>query len=142
MTGSRTQLYNGIILLFTFFSSRLVYGNYQAFRVFRDIWAAVDAHPSLDKSQSSVMAFATESSTVPVWLAAAYLASNLTLNGLNFYWFVMMIRAVRKRFVPTNGFVTEKPTIAEKEPVTEVGVNPSTVGSGLSTPTAPRRRKA
>lgn len=130
MTGSRPQLYNGILLLFSFFSCRLVYGTYQSYRVFCDIWSAVDLHPSPEKRLSPVMAFATDSSTVPFWLASAYLASNMVLNGLNFYWFVMMIKAVRKRFVPA------------KEVVTEVDVDLSSVASALSAPAATRRRKA
>lgn len=65
------------------------------------------------------MQFATGSSTVPLWLGAVYLASNLTLNGLNFYWFFMMIKAVRKRFEPG------------KQPLTEVEVNFSSVASAV-----------
>ncbi|WYZ43001.1 hypothetical protein EsH8_VI_000700 [Colletotrichum jinshuiense] len=110
MTGSRAQLYNGLMLLFTFFSCRLVYGTYQSIKVFTDIYAAINAHPTLLEEISpetgtilaptGVMQFATATSTVPTWLAVTYLMSNLTLNGLNFYWFIMMIRAVRKRFQP------------------------------------------
>jgi len=40
---------------------------------------------------------------VPFWLAASYLASNITLNGLNWYWFGKMIEAIRKRFDPPFG---------------------------------------
>jgi hypothetical protein len=107
MTGTKVQLYNGLLLIFTFFSCRLVYGTYQSVRVFGDVWAAVDTSPMLnttistaDPVEINTMEFATETSTVPLWLAASYLASNLTLNSLNLYWFVMMIAAVRKRFVP------------------------------------------
>lgn len=35
---------------------------------------------------------------VPVWLASVYLASNIVLNSLNFYWFGKMIETIRKRF--------------------------------------------
>ncbi|KAK2729942.1 DUF887 domain-containing protein, partial [Colletotrichum kahawae] len=107
MTGSRAQLYNGLMLLFTFFSTRLVYGTHQSVRVFSDIFAAIDTNPILPVSAdtgevitSTVMRFATPTSTVPAWLAFTYLMSNITLNSLNFYWFIMMIRAVRKRFQP------------------------------------------
>ncbi|CRK45728.1 hypothetical protein BN1723_001071 [Verticillium longisporum] len=114
MTGTKPQLYNGLVLLFTFFSCRLVYGTYQSVMVFQDIWAAMNTFPGLELLKgasnspgsniplSDTMRFLTTSSTVPTWLAAAYLISNLTLNGLNFYWFVMMIRAVRKRFQPSS----------------------------------------
>ncbi|KAI9809400.1 MAG: hypothetical protein M1826_003913 [Phylliscum demangeonii] len=43
MTGSRPQLYNGIVLLATFFACRLVWGPYQTVRVFADVWTALRA---------------------------------------------------------------------------------------------------
>lgn len=106
-TGSAVQLYNGLVLISTFFSCRLVYGTYQSYLVFKDVWSAVGVHPSLsyrmDKHVSDhTMRFATEDSTVPLWLAAAYLASNLTLNSLNCYWFYKMIQALYKRFQVTS----------------------------------------
>ncbi|KAM0322816.1 hypothetical protein ACHAQA_009157 [Verticillium albo-atrum] len=144
MTGTKPQLYNGLMLLFTFFSCRLVYGTYQSVKVFGDIWAAMSTSPNLDLLtgtahstdtellRSGVMRFATATSTVPTWLAAAYLASNLTLNGLNFYWFVMMIRAVRKRFQPSKAVTGQ-----EKN-------DNAVLHAADSAPTAtrPRRRKA
>ncbi|TWU73978.1 hypothetical protein ED733_005362 [Metarhizium rileyi] len=120
MTGSRAQLYNGIILLFSFFSCRLVYGTYQSLMVFLDIWRAIYEHPSTSSLHSMSLRFATDVSTVPPWLGAVYLASNLTLNGLNFYWFVMMIKAVRKRFEPG------------QQSQTEVEVDFSSVASAVS----------
>lgn len=131
MTGSRAQLYNGFLLLFTFFSCRLVYGTYQSVRVFGDIWAAIDNNPSVSSLNSAAMDFASEVSTVPLWLGAIYLASNLTLNGLNFYWFVMMIKAVRKRFEP------------EKQPQFRTQVHSSSLASAVSgTGNQVYRRKA
>ncbi len=131
MTGTRAQLYNGFLLLFSFFSCRLIYGTYQSFLAFRDILAAINSHPTPGPRGNPVMFFATDDSTVPFWLAAVYLASNLTLNSLNFYWFFMMIRAVRKRFEPG------------KQPVTEVEVDLSSVTSGVSSDlkTQPQRRR-
>lgn len=120
MTGSRAQLYNGFVLLFSFFSCRLVFGTYQSYMAFCDILAAVNAHPGIASLDPPAMAFATNESTVPPWLAAVYLASNLTLNGLNVYWFFMMIKAVRKRFEPG------------KQPITEVEVGLSSVASALT----------
>jgi hypothetical protein len=55
--------------------------------------------------------------TVPLWLAAAYLASNLTLNGLNWFWFSKMIATLRKRFDPPLG--TRRPEVKEPMPVPE-----------------------
>ncbi|KAK2609049.1 hypothetical protein QQS21_002419 [Conoideocrella luteorostrata] len=120
MTGSRPQLYNGMLLLSTFFSCRLVYGTYQSAKVFGDIGTAINSSPSVSSLNSTAMEFATGTSTVPLWLGAIYLASNLTLNGLNFFWFIMMIKAVRKRFEP------------EKRPQEQAEVDISSTTSGVS----------
>lgn len=114
LTGSKVQLYNGIALIATFFSCRLVWGTYNSYRVFCDVWGAMQTEPSYipltsDVAQNltvptryeSTMRFVTESSAVPLWLGALYLGANLTLNSLNFYWFVKMIQAVQKRFDPS-----------------------------------------
>ncbi|KAL6879620.1 DUF887 domain-containing protein [Trichoderma longibrachiatum] len=131
MTGSRAQLYNGILLLFSFFSCRLIYGTFQSFSVMRDMWAAVNARPTkVSIAQSPVMEFATQESTVQAWLAISYVMSNLTLNSLNFYWFIMMIRAVLKRFKPN-----------EKLAITEAEVDLSSIASGVSLGSEPQRRK-
>lgn len=134
MTGSKAQLYNGILLLFTFFSARLIYGTFQSFYVFNDMWAAVNAHPTKTFSESLVMQYATSESTVPTWLAVSYLASNITLNTLNFYWFIMMIRAVLKRFKPNE----EHTTATEVE---GVEVDLSLIASGVSVGKGAQHRK-
>lgn len=41
MTGSRAQWYNGIALLITFFSCRIIWGTWQSVLVFRDMFAAL-----------------------------------------------------------------------------------------------------
>ncbi|KAF4986822.1 hypothetical protein FDECE_15755 [Fusarium decemcellulare] len=138
MTGTRTQLYNGLMLLFTFFSCRLVYGTYSSFCVFRDLWAGINANPQIATLTTPAMSFAHQDSTVPVWLGAAYLASNLTLNSLNFYWFFMMIRAVRKRFEPSSNPQDK----LYEAPVTEVEVDLSSVATGAAKISSGRRRKA
>ncbi|KAF2690095.1 DUF887-domain-containing protein [Lentithecium fluviatile CBS 122367] len=117
MTGSKIQLYNGIILLFTFFGCRLCWGTYQSVRVFYDVYRAIfTPHLALndpefsnlsngtvvDVPQSEIMQFAGDRH-VPIWLAGCYLASNLTLNGLNWFWFGKMIETLRKRFDPPLG---------------------------------------
>lgn len=38
LTGSKLQWYNGMVLLFTFFSCRIVWGTYQSARVYYDVW--------------------------------------------------------------------------------------------------------
>ena len=115
MTGGKVQLYNGIALLTTFFGCRLVWGTYQSYVVYKDMWRAVHEGPSAsyisaafkDTTQGideNLMHFAKDAGPVPVWLAGTYVLSNVTLNTLNWYWFVKMITAVKKRFEP----VTEK----------------------------------
>ena len=115
MTGSRAQLYNGLFLLATFFSCRLLWGTYQSVRVYQDVWAAIQTPGTLTavaknatmaatersvNANSEIMRFAGEKA-VPVWLAVTYLGSNIVLNTLNFYWFGKMIETVKKRFQPT-----------------------------------------
>jgi hypothetical protein len=112
MTGSKPQLYNGITLLFMFFSCRLVWGTYQSVRVYQDVWQAIHHNPTFTQLNNNtiamnatlgadnIMRFSSDSPFVPLWLAFTYLGSNLVLNTLNFYWFGKMIEAVRKRFQP------------------------------------------
>lgn len=135
MTGSNLQFVNGIVLLFTFFSCRLCWGTYNSFRVFADVYRAYTSgvvtftDPEVGKLNSTttvgnagfkhdVLQFA-DGQSVPLWLAAAYILSNLTLNGLNWYWFGKMIETLRKRFDPPLG--TRKPdaTVKESMPVPE-----------------------
>jgi hypothetical protein len=139
MTGTKLQFYNGIILLFTFFSCRLVWGSYQSLRVFYDVFRALNAGQStlLFQEQklhngtmglglspeTEIMRFANDEA-VPMWLAVCYLASNFTLNGLNWYWFSQMISALRKRFDPPFGTrVPEESEKKDKEPVLVEGIN-------------------
>lgn len=102
------QWYNGIILLASFFSCRLLWGTYQSIRVYQDIWAGLhytEEHPphtadlknGLKPPDDGAMRFYT-GEQVPVWLAVVYLGSNVILNSLNFYWFGKMIETVRSRF--------------------------------------------
>jgi hypothetical protein len=129
MTGSRAQWYNGMMLLFVFFSCRLVWGTWQSAVVYRDMWYALQQtwsasssplqqpvninahvfHPVRDgalclddtcaRANAEITRFAEYTSTgVPTWLVFTYVASNLILNFLNFYWFSKMVDTVLKRF--------------------------------------------
>lgn len=111
MTGTKAQLYNGIILLFTFFTARLIWGVGQSARVWYDIYRALSSAPNTEymsvtpadeqlAGAEDVMMYAKEAGPLPLWLAAIYLASNITLNTLNVFWFGKMIKAVKKRFEP------------------------------------------
>lgn len=107
LTGSKPQLYNGLLLIFTFFSCRIVWGPIQSFRVFRDVFDAYRNPPVVGE----------QGVPVPLWLALVYLGSNTILNCLNYYWFGRMIDAVRKRFTPGG----EKKVKGEAEVLTVSG---------------------
>ena len=136
MTGSIYQLINGIILISTFFFCRLVWGSVNSVLVFKDIWIAMQnggvvgldqnlgLKYGLDQPTAAVTPqdqpfFGSEdimryagARTLPAWLALSYLASNIVLNVLNWYWFAKMIEALRKRFDPPFG--TKRPEKKEK----------------------------
>lgn len=115
LTGSKRQLVNGILLLATFFGCRLCWGTYQSLRVYQDMWFAVHHTPgaTYGKTESAIhdeLMQYNDVEVLPLWLGITYLASNLVLNALNFYWFAKMIDALRKRFVPAEK--AEKPKLA------------------------------
>jgi hypothetical protein len=82
-TGSKLQLYNGILLLAAFFGVRLCYGG----KVSYDFWVSLYHHRD-------------QISTVQL---AVYGGGNLVLQGLNWFWFSKMIAALRKRFNDPKG---------------------------------------
>lgn len=137
MTGSRYQLYNGLMLLFTFFVARLVYGPYQSWLVFQDIFWASKHATNGTQTLSSTMLFAADGQMAPLWLGGAYLMCNMTLNFLNLYWFVMMIKAVRKRFEPATTEQLSEP----KSAATEIEIDISSVASGIAGNPIVNRRK-
>jgi hypothetical protein len=111
LTGSKIQLYNGILLLTSFFLCRIVWGSYQSYLIYSDIYTALTASssspmPSLldntkcDGPESSVSTSSCETGELPMWLVSIYLIGNTALSLLNFYWFKLMITTVRKRFAP------------------------------------------
>lgn len=151
MTGSTIQFVNGIVLLFTFFSCRLLWGTYQSIRVFTDVYHAYRAgavpqpDPEVGKLSDDTLvsnaAFKNDllrfaaGETVPFWLIFAYLASNFILNGLNWFWFGKMIETLRKRFDPPIGTRKAQPKvnvtpldIPENEKVLIEGTHVSTPG--------------
>lgn len=96
----------------TFFSCRLVWGSYQSWNLYIDLWSALteaipmttaqgQANLGVKSLYSSDQFEVQRDRVVPVWLLLAYLVSNTLLSFLNFFWFGKMIHAVRKRFTPT-----------------------------------------
>lgn len=131
LTGSPIQAINGIFLVGSFFACRLIWGNYSSVLVFMDIYNAIfNGNTDITKNNSTgapkhysaqdlmsiygdeqgqLLAFAG-SQGIPLWLGLVYLASNLTLNSLNIFWFGKMIQTIRSRFDPplgTKGLGTE-----------------------------------
>lgn len=120
MTGSKAQLYNGIVLLATFFSARLIWGVGQSAIVWYDMYRAIFVGPNVEfmsftpadeklAGTEDIMMYAKEAGPLPIWLAAIYLLSNITLNTLNVIWFGRMIKAVRKRFEPGANKLKDEP---------------------------------
>ncbi|KAI5300622.1 hypothetical protein KEM56_002318 [Ascosphaera pollenicola] len=110
LTGSSIQWYNGMLLLASFLSARLVWGTYQSIRFNIDAWNAWNGTPGYVPVQNAIKATGNvaadltwpnvEYGGVPTWLYLTFLLSNVTLNSLNWYWFQKMIDAVFKRFRP------------------------------------------
>lgn len=147
MTGSTAQWYNGMALLFVFFSCRLVWGTWQSILVYRDMFGAlrqtwdassllepVDISAQVFRDRSSVLCFdkgCAEANAeiskfgrytaggVPTWLVVTYVASNLVLNSLNYYWFSKMIDAVLKRFRTRAPEIKEQPAEELRDAVLE-----------------------
>lgn len=119
MTGSKAQLYNGIILIVTFFSARLIWGVWQSAVVWYDMYRGLYTAPNTEfmsvtpadeglPGTEDIMMYAKEAGPLPGWLVAIYLGSNLTLTTLNCIWFSKMIKAIRKRFEPPQETPKEK----------------------------------
>ncbi|KAL9107442.1 MAG: hypothetical protein Q9227_007639 [Pyrenula ochraceoflavens] len=67
MTGSSLQWYNGMALIGSFFSARLLWGTYQSVHVFRDIWAAVNI-PQIPSSGSASVANMTVNAAAEIFV--------------------------------------------------------------------------
>lgn len=121
LTGSVYQAINGAFLTSTFFLCRIVWGTYSSYLTFTDMYTAlqhghnqrptgilgeIDEHTKLE---TRVAMFQRPNGVwygemhLPLWLAGVYLASNLTLNVLNMFWFSKMVQTIRKRFDPPFG---------------------------------------
>jgi len=102
MTGTKAQLYNGVMLLVVFFSCRLVWGAYSSFNIYRDVWNALQFDPEVTRlsSNEEMMRFGGER-LLPTWLVVLYMCGHVTLQVLNVFWFGKMLAAVKKRFVGT-----------------------------------------
>lgn len=147
MTGSTFQMINGIVLIATFFGCRIVWGSINSVYVFRDVWTAMNAEPITSGLGQDAKAATTYdvtgdhmqfagSRTLPTWLALSYLASNIVLNVLNYYWFAKMIETIRKRFDPpfgTKGRDKSDKIEAKKEEKPQVEIQRGVYADGRKT---------
>lgn len=85
------QKINGIFLLSTFFSVRIVWGFFQAYRVGYDVF---------------VLTFADRS--YPLWAAIGVLSSNLALDFLNVFWFYKMVCLAKRALATGSGKSSKK----------------------------------
>lgn len=90
----------------------------------RSVFSARDGAVCMGKAecvaaQAEVMDFVGLQPSVPWWIIAVYLVSNVTLNALNFYWFGKMVDTVRKRFEgkPSDEFKREKEHVQQGQGV-------------------------
>ncbi|KAJ5993009.1 hypothetical protein N7451_008733 [Penicillium sp. IBT 35674x] len=128
MTGSKAQWYNGMALLSVFFSCRLIWGTWQSFVVYSDMWTALQQtwnasstpltepininanvfqltrnsmciDETCARANAEISQFKEYTAAgVPTWLVLTYVLSNLVLNFLNYFWFFKMVETVLKRF--------------------------------------------
>ena len=133
MTGSTLQLLNGILLMTTFAGSRLIWGGYNCFRVFPDLWKALQyqktkegmawlaeeqAKAAIDAAATAAMAAGsataeermelltarlTAPKALPEWVAGVYVVAYVVLMVLNVFWFWKMVETLRARFEPPLG---------------------------------------
>ena len=155
MTGSDTQLYNGVVLMTTFFGSRLVWGAYNCFRVFPDMLRALEyqktaegkawlaeqrARATVDATATAAleggewkeiqMARMTAPRVLPLWIAVVYLGAYVVLMALNVVWFGKMIETIRARFDPPLGTRKVKEEKKEEPAKAEISGVKTTSASG------------
>jgi hypothetical protein len=110
MTGSKIQLYNGILLVSSFVLCRLIWGSYSIVRMVYDLWIAtrsVNIQGAYTEAiDSKLDPFArieniANDKALPLWLVGTFIGGNVVLWSLNVFWLGQMIKAMRKRFTPT-----------------------------------------
>lgn len=128
---------NGAFLTTTFFLCRICWGTYSSYNTFTDMYSAYAAGHAVrvgtlgdvgeiqSKSSGDISLYYNEAAQeqafmgdryLPLWLPAIYLASNLVLNALNFWWFSKMISTIRSRFPPPWGTKGVRPESRHWEP--------------------------
>ncbi|WFD29658.1 hypothetical protein MSPP1_000668 [Malassezia sp. CBS 17886] len=80
--GTRIQFVNAVALLVTYVGVRLVYGVYFTVRFIPTLWLPDGAH----------------SRVIPLGFKLFYTFGLIAMDSLNYYWFIRMLRNVRRRF--------------------------------------------
>ncbi|POY72708.1 hypothetical protein BMF94_4538 [Rhodotorula taiwanensis] len=90
MTGSIGQMVNGLFLVLSYIVVRLGFGTFNSYKLIKLLVPSA--------SNSSLNALRVREVGAIRWM---YLALNIMANSLNFYWFRLMLLALKKRFVPS-----------------------------------------
>lgn len=86
------QKINGLFLLATFFSIRIIWGFYQASNIVKDLFFGYAAFDRVH----------------PLWSAIGVCAANLSLDVLNIYWFYKMLRLAKRALASGSGSAVKK----------------------------------
>ncbi|OBT44829.1 hypothetical protein VE00_05001 [Pseudogymnoascus sp. WSF 3629] len=98
LAGSKIQMVNGIVLMITFASCRLLWGTYMTFTFFGDVWTAVQA----DKPSFTLYDYSPSEPPLalehraPGWVAVAFMCTHTVVMSLSIFWFSKMVATVRK----------------------------------------------
>lgn len=98
LAGSKIQMVNGIVLMITFASCRLLWGTYMTFIFFGDVWTAVQA----DKPSFTLYDYSPSEPPLalehraPGWVAVAFMCTHTVVMSLSIFWFSKMVATVRK----------------------------------------------
>ncbi|GAA5967725.1 hypothetical protein JCM8115_006913 [Rhodotorula mucilaginosa] len=106
MTGSIAQMVNGLFLVASYVVVRLIMGTYISVRLWKLLVPAA--------KDTSFLALRVRDAGRIRWL---YLILNLAANSLNFYWFRLMLLALKKRFVPTSKAGARQAERAREKPI-------------------------
>lgn len=95
----KIQIINGVLLMTTFFSARILWGFYQAYKVLMDL-----LYLQSPITEGTMMPPVSH----PWWVPVAVLGSNVSLDILNVYWFSKMVRIVKRRIAAEKRKDTDK----------------------------------
>jgi hypothetical protein len=91
LTGSKAQLYNGVLFTAVFFFCRIIFGWYASYVWYLDIWSCLKLVRNPGDTKFPVTPFGVNDQ-FPSWVVAIYVLSNVTLNTLNVIWLSQMVR--------------------------------------------------